>query len=290
MVLRWILRVCGALCLIYYVGCGMSIRFDTAQLWLWLVLGAGCFALDGILGFGRHMGWRLPTGVQAAIWVIFGIGAAAALGMMGLVASHMNDQAPAGADYMLVVGARVNGTDSGNAEASGALLHRCESAAVYAAENPETVFIATGGKGADEPITEAECIKREMVRLGVPEERILLEEQSQSTAENMKYSRAMMEKEDAAVAVVTNNFHVYRAGRLAEAALRGRCTGRARSLPGYCCPTTSCGKRCAPCWTPSTDICACGEVDTGHEEAERGGHMPVRLPVPGGVRAGDGPV
>ena len=221
MVLRWILRVCGALCLIYYVGCGMAIRFDTAQLWLWLVLGAGCFALDGILGFGRHMGWRLPTGVQAAIWVIFGIGAAAALGMMGLVASHMNDQAPAGADYMLVLGARVNGTDSGNAEASGALLHRCESAAVYAAENPETVFIATGGKGADEPITEAECIKREMVRLGVPEERILLEEQSQSTAENMKYSRAMMEKEGASVAVVTNNFHVYRAGRLAEAAFEG---------------------------------------------------------------------
>ena len=113
------------------------------------------------------------------------------------------------------------GMDSENAEASGALLHRCESAAVYAAENPETVFIATGGKGADEPITEAECIKREMVRLGVPEERILLEEQSQSTAENMKYSRAMMEKEDAAVAVVTNNFHVYRAGRLAEAAFEG---------------------------------------------------------------------
>ncbi len=221
MILRRLLAVCGILCVIYYLGCGLVIRFDTAQLWLWLVLGAGCLALSALLALGHKMGWRLPVGAQAAIWTAFGLCAAAAAVMILMVASHMNDRAPAGVDYMIVLGARVNGKTEADAEPSGALLHRCESAAVYAAENPDTVFIASGGKGEDEPISEAECIRRTMVSLGVPEERILMEEGSFSTNENMTNSLALMDRPDASVAVVTNNFHTYRALRLALAAFSG---------------------------------------------------------------------
>ena len=219
--LQKLLFLCGALCLIYYLGCGLTIRFDTAQLWLWLALSAGCFGLDFLIWLFRKLNWRLPRWLRAGLWTAFGLCAAFALGMMALVASHMGDQAPPGVDYMVVLGARVNGDSPETAEASGALLHRAESAAAYAAGNPNTLFIASGGQGEDEPISEAECIRRLLTGMGVEESRVLVEDRSTTTQENMAFSRALLSNPDASVAVVTNNFHVYRSGRLADFAFSG---------------------------------------------------------------------
>ena len=219
--LQKLLLVCGVLCLIYYIGCGLAIRFGTAQLWLWLVFSAGCFGLDFLIWLFRTLNWRLPGWMKAVLWTGFSLCAAFALFMVGLVASHMNDAAPPGVDCMVVLGARVNGDSPDTAEPSGALLHRAESAAAYALDNPDTLFIASGGQGADEPISEAECIFRLLTSMGVPEERVLLEDQSTTTQENMAFSRALLPDPDCSVAVVTNNFHVYRSGRLADFAFSG---------------------------------------------------------------------
>lgn len=82
------------------------------------------------------------------------------------------------------------------------------------------VFIPSGGQGADECISEAEAMKRYLTGNGVPEERILSEDQSATTLENMKYSKAVIEKnfvksegaETAKVAFTTTNYHVFRTG------------------------------------------------------------------------------
>ena len=47
----------------------------------------------------------------------------------------------------------------------------------YAEEYPDTVLVLTGGKGYGEDISEAECMRRYLVKHGVAESRLLLEDQ-----------------------------------------------------------------------------------------------------------------
>ena len=75
--------------------------------------------------------------------------------------------------------------------------------------------ILSGGQGPGEAITEAECMRRALVRRGVDESRLYPEERSTSTQENLRYSRAILEElgVDPArrVAIVTSDFHLCRA-------------------------------------------------------------------------------
>ena len=51
---------------------------------------------------------------------------------------------------------------------------------------------------------------------GLDSKRILMEDKSVSTKENLTFSKELIEKEDAKIVIVTNNFHVYRATLLAK--------------------------------------------------------------------------
>ena len=76
------------------------------------------------------------------------------------------------------------------------------------------VFVLSGGQGSDEIISEAECMRRYLAEQGVSEERMILEDQSKDTAENMRFSREkiMARSADAKIAFSTTNYHVFRSG------------------------------------------------------------------------------
>ena len=61
---------------------------------------------------------------------------------------------------------------------------------------------------------EAEAMKRYLLEQGISEERILAEDQSANTYENMANSRKIIEekKVDAKVIYATTNYHVFRSG------------------------------------------------------------------------------
>ena len=115
-----------------------------------------------------------------------------------------------GADYVIVLGAQVKGT-----RPSKSLLRRIEAAAKYLKANPDAKLIASGGQGPREDITEAWCIYETLVQMGVSSDRILLEEHSVSTWENIQFSAAMVGKQKRFV-IVTNGFHLYRAMKTAQ--------------------------------------------------------------------------
>ena len=85
-------------------------------------------------------------------------------------------------------------------------------------DNPDTILIASGGQGMFESISEAECIKNELVRLGTDESRIILEDRSTSTIENLRLSREIINNDNCKVGIITNSFHEYRAGLIAKEA------------------------------------------------------------------------
>ena len=98
------------------------------------------------------------------------------------------------------------------------LRQRIHTAYEYLSAHPDAVCIATGGKGSNESISEAECIRRELVALGIDEGRIYKEDCSVNTAENLAFSAQIIEKEglSTTVAVVSDNFHQLRASIFAR--------------------------------------------------------------------------
>jgi uncharacterized SAM-binding protein YcdF (DUF218 family) len=80
----------------------------------------------------------------------------------------------------------------------------------------DTLVIASGGKGSGEEISEAESIKSELKKQGISENRIILEDQSTDTYENINFSKKLIPKGAKLGLVVTNNFHLYRAVSIAR--------------------------------------------------------------------------
>ncbi len=84
----------------------------------------------------------------------------------------------------------------------------------------EIIFVPSGGQGPDECMTEAEAIKNYLLSRGIPEERILPENESANTQENIANSVRLIAAHagtaDVKAAFSTTNYHVFRAGLIAE--------------------------------------------------------------------------
>ena len=121
-------------------------------------------------------------------------------------------------DYVIVLGCRIRPDGTlyplirSRVDRAIAFARRQE-----AVSGKRAVLVPSGGKGADEPEAEAEAMARYMREQGVPAEQILPECRSKTTAENLRFSRELIEagQKEAKVAFATSNYHVYRGGILA---------------------------------------------------------------------------
>ena len=82
-------------------------------------------------------------------------------------------------------------------------------------------YYCDGGQGPDEGISEAECMFRELVALGVDLDRLRMEAHATSTWENLKYSMDIIEAETGArpakIGVISSEYHLFRASLFARA-------------------------------------------------------------------------
>jgi uncharacterized SAM-binding protein YcdF (DUF218 family) len=117
---------------------------------------------------------------------------------------------------VIVLGAGIRGEEVGRL-----LSYRLDNAALYSAKNPDAVIVVSGGQGPQEDIPEALAMERYLINKGVPVDRIIKEDKSVSTHENLVFSKKILDDLLGApysVVVITNDFHTYRALRLAEEA------------------------------------------------------------------------
>lgn len=129
----------------------------------------------------------------------------------GMIAGELSSAGKQNLDYIIVLGAQVR--EDGP---SVVLKYRLDAAIDYLNENPDTICIVSGGQGANEPLPEAKGMADYLTENGIEEERILLEDKSTNTVENIKYSKALMKQSYDSVGIVTNNFHVFRAVQIAK--------------------------------------------------------------------------
>lgn len=82
----------------------------------------------------------------------------------------------------------------------------------------DLIFVPSGGQGSNEVISESESMTRYLIKKGIPQSHILMEDQSTSTFENMKFSKALIQAQNpnARVAFSTSNYHVFRSGLFAR--------------------------------------------------------------------------
>lgn len=127
------------------------------------------------------------------------------------IAGAMKSRCREEPDCIIVLGAQVRGT-----KITDSLKRRLDKALEFAEKFPGTRVIVSGGQGPGEEISEAEAMKRYLVKNGVKKERICCEDQSVSTRENLRYSRKYLDADHDRVGIVTNDFHIYRACLIAR--------------------------------------------------------------------------
>ena len=115
-------------------------------------------------------------------------------------------------DYIIIHGAGLLDGD----RMSKLLADRLDKAIeVYRKDPTPPVLIPSGGQGSDETISEAEAMQRYLLEKGVPADHIIKEDQSATTFENLKNSKAIIDAQEGSkyTALVSSNYHVYRALR-----------------------------------------------------------------------------
>ncbi len=114
---------------------------------------------------------------------------------------------------IIVLGCRVRGD-----EPSLSLIKRVDAAYKFLLFNPESVAILSGGQGKDENISEAQCMQQLLYARGISKNRLILEDRSTSTDENIRFSLQIIETLDLDrnVAIATSEYHQKRAANICK--------------------------------------------------------------------------
>ncbi len=185
-----------------------------------LLLGGELFIImgdDGVSGSEQYVRIHdLITNILAALYLYF---ECMVIGMMIANAIVSRYEPEKDKDYVIILGCaiRKDGTPT------PLLKGRIERAIAFRnAQLEETgkelTFITSGGKGANEVISESESMKQYLISRGIPEGSIIEENRSTSTLENMKFSKEIIYAHGPAAKVIfsTTNYHVFRSGLCAR--------------------------------------------------------------------------
>ena len=163
--------------------------------------------------FSEKKGWK--RGWRTAVKVI-GIGVfvvlAGAMTFIGLEGRSQWDEARE-ADYAVVLGAQIHGTAP-----SRTLRERLDVAMEFLEENPDALVVVSGGQGSDEIVPEASVMYDYLERQGADMTRVLMEDASHDTRQNLENSSALVAAEGVDPShpvIITSEFHLCRAKYIA---------------------------------------------------------------------------
>ena len=179
-----------------------------------ILFGSGKAFLRKSMPLGKARPWVLKA--RRGVVALSLIGLISFLVVEGEIIINSQPDPVAEVDYLIILGAGLNGE-----QLSWTLLERMQKGLEYLKAHPKVKVIVSGGQGPGEIISEAEAMKRFLVENGVANERILKEEQSTSTMENFRFSHELIirptsHQNSKKVAVITNDFHLFRAKILAR--------------------------------------------------------------------------
>lgn len=211
MIIKKVSFILGVLSLLYFIMYAISAGLTNTFTYAWLLLGAAFLLISFCYKPLKRWIRALPKWIKIPAASVIAVCVLAVLTAEILCIGYGAGTPEPGADYVIVLGAQVRGrTPAYN------LARRLDVAYDYLKENPNTIAILSGGRGSGEDISEAQAMAEYLAEKGIAPERMILEDQSRNTDENIRFSRAKMRTEDASVVLATNNFHVFRSVRIAK--------------------------------------------------------------------------
>ena len=135
------------------------------------------------------------------------------LGVVAMVCYREQNVPPAGEyDAIIVLGAQVKPDGVPSLQ----LQWRIDAAA-KAWKERNALIVVCGAQGSNEPAPEAHVMREDLIRQGVSEELILMDDQSFNTRQNIANAVRLLEgREVQRVLIVTSDYHLPRAMAIAE--------------------------------------------------------------------------
>ena len=166
---------------------------------------------------------RLPRWLRRTGGALLGAGLALLAAVLVMMAVQAGNRPGPEDCTVVVLGCQV----SASGEPTVMLRDRIDAAYDYLSAHPEGRCVASGGQNDNEPISEAACIRNTLAARGIDPDRILLEDRSRSTEENLRFTAEIIRQQglNPRVAIASDNFHQLRASVWAR-----RCGLEAESL------------------------------------------------------------
>lgn len=199
----------GFFSILYFIIIALFTAHGTNFYFIWFLLGI----IFGVLGFFTLSKYffsvpkfirKIGISFMIICSIFFLIGET-------LILSCFNDSAKEDLDYVIVLGAWLKPTGP-----SLILKMRLDTAYQYLIEHEDTIVIVSGGQGKNELVSEAQGMAEYLIEKGINPKRIIKEDSSTNTKENIKNSSYYFDKDKDKIGIVTNNFHVFRAKGIAK--------------------------------------------------------------------------
>ena len=169
---------------------------------IWWALGVGLTALG--ISIRLELFKKFPAWLNIGMVVLASAIMILIVCILVKIATYSSVENEPDLDYIIVLGAQVRADGP-----SRVLKYRLETACEYLKNNPRTLCIVSGGQGANEIMSEAAAMKKYLTESGIDENRIIMEDKSTDTSENIRFSKKLL-PDGASVGIATNNFHIYR--------------------------------------------------------------------------------
>jgi uncharacterized SAM-binding protein YcdF (DUF218 family) len=165
------------------------------------------FALD--VRFNLFTRWKpaILKGIGWVLRVVIALLSAVIIFFCGKVITGGIINTAGQADYAIVLGLALE-----NGKPVPDLTARLDTARAYLEKYPEARLILTGGNADETGFTEAAVMCDILTGKGVPEGRLILEDQAETTKENFQNIAGMLQA-DEPVVMISSNYHMDRAVR-----------------------------------------------------------------------------
>ena len=210
--LRWTLPVVSLLFSLFFYTAIPGFSFS-GLIWLGICGILLCYNIFTLLypRFPKTVKWirRVFTGVLCLGILVVAV-------TCGIVVNTALQEPVQNCEYIVVLGCKVNPTAP-----SLSLQERIDAAYEYLMDNPNTIAVVSGGQGHDEPMSEAQCMFQQLTAMGIPENRIWMEDKATSTWENLNFSLNLIEEKTGvrpkSIGLLSSEYHLFRAMLQAKA-------------------------------------------------------------------------
>ncbi|GHV08530.1 hypothetical protein FACS189485_20120 [Spirochaetia bacterium] len=207
---RKIMLIMGILSLLYFFMITYFIGYLNVYNLIWIFIGSFFIAFYKfkikIMGLYK----KLPKIVKLFFVTIMVLFLLSFLIIEGLVINNAKNKNSKDAYYLIILGAGLNGSSP-----SLTLLQRINVAVNYLKKNINSNVVVSGGQGFHEIVTEAKVMATLLENNGIEKNRIIVEDVSTNTYENLIFSGNLINI-NKKIVIVSSGFHLFRAKSIAR--------------------------------------------------------------------------